>query len=180
MNAKVQELIEDAAAHRDRLWKSIEGISEEEAQRPPAEGKWSIAEILDHLLKSETATMKLYQRKLAEAQQRQILPDNRPGSERGSLDHMREQFRQPGRAPDIVVPEAGKPLSQLRQSLEQSRQRLLGLIDSLSEYDLSQLTHPHPLLGELNLYQWILVGGQHELRHAKQIERIRGEVAAFS
>lgn len=29
----------------------------------------------------------------------------------------------------------------------------------------------HPLLGELDLYQWLIFVGQHEGRHKKQIER---------
>lgn len=178
MNVKVQELLQDVAADRDRLWRSIEGASEEEAQRSPAEGRWSIAQMLDHLLKSERASAKLYQRKLTEAQQRQIPAETRTDSELGSLDHFREQFKQPREAPPIVLPEDGRALSELRRDLEESHRKLLEVIESLSSYDLSQLSHPHPILGDLNLYQWLLVGGQHELRHAKQIEKIRAGFAA--
>jgi hypothetical protein len=32
--------------------------------------------------------------------------------------------------------------------------------------------YPHPLVGMLNLYQWILFVGQHEGRHSEQIRDI--------
>jgi len=31
--------------------------------------------------------------------------------------------------------------------------------------------HTHPVLGELDLYQWLIFVGQHEGRHKKQIDR---------
>ncbi|MEA2712972.1 MAG: hypothetical protein QOK27_933, partial [Gemmatimonadales bacterium] len=42
---------------------------------------------------------------------------------------------------------------------------------------LGGLTFSHPLLGSLDLYQWILFVGQHEARHAAQIAELgRGQI----
>jgi hypothetical protein len=37
---------------------------------------------------------------------------------------------------------------------------------------LGDITVPHPVLGPLNLYQWVLFVGGHESRHAIQIREI--------
>jgi len=42
------------------------------------------------------------------------------------------------------------------------------MADGLS---LGEIKHNHPILGELDLYQWLIFLGQHESRHRKQIER---------
>jgi hypothetical protein len=36
---------------------------------------------------------------------------------------------------------------------------------------LGEIKHNHAILGELDLYQWLIFVGQHEGRHRKQIER---------
>ena len=36
---------------------------------------------------------------------------------------------------------------------------------------LGEIKHDHVVLGELDLYQWLIFLGQHEARHTKQIER---------
>jgi hypothetical protein len=43
---------------------------------------------------------------------------------------------------------------------------------------LGGIVYPHSMLGALTLYQWILFLGQHELRHAKQIQSISAQLCA--
>ena len=57
-------------------------------------------------------------------------------------------------------------------ALETSRRELLSAVAEGDGLALGTVTYPHPLLGDLNLYQWILFVGQHEARHAGQIREI--------
>jgi hypothetical protein len=50
---------------------------------------------------------------------------------------------------------------------------MLEAVEQLAAYDLTHLKYPHPLLGELDMYQWILIAGGHEGRHIAQIGRIK-------
>ena len=36
---------------------------------------------------------------------------------------------------------------------------------------IGEIKHTHAILGELDLYQWLIFLGQHERRHTRQIER---------
>jgi hypothetical protein len=38
---------------------------------------------------------------------------------------------------------------------------------------LSEIVQPHPVLGPINLYQWIAFVGAHEARHAAQVMELR-------
>jgi hypothetical protein len=41
---------------------------------------------------------------------------------------------------------------------------------------LGDISHPHPALGPLTLYEWIVFVGGHEIRHAEQIKEIGSEL----
>ena len=43
---------------------------------------------------------------------------------------------------------------------------------------LSEVLHTHPILGEINLYQWMLFVGSHKARHALQVREIAEELKA--
>ena len=45
---------------------------------------------------------------------------------------------------------------------------------------LSQVEHPHPIFGPLNLYQWVAFVGAHEARHAAQIREVGAQLAGSS
>ena len=47
---------------------------------------------------------------------------------------------------------------------------LQALLQSVDGLALGALTFEHPFAGVLNLYQWILILGQHEERHTRQIK----------
>ena len=57
------------------------------------------------------------------------------------------------------------------RSLEQSRKQLMATLIASTDVDLSAIKRPHPLLKDLDMYQWALFVAQHEERHRKQMER---------
>jgi hypothetical protein len=61
-------------------------------------------------------------------------------------------------------------------ALAESRRELLSALDLADGLALGQISFPHPLIGPLDLYQWVLFVGQHEARHAAQIEEIAGTI----
>ena len=45
-----------------------------------------------------------------------------------------------------------------------------------ADIDLSAIKRPHPVLQDIDMYQWALFVPQHEERHRKQMERTIAEV----
>ncbi|MBO0724356.1 MAG: hypothetical protein J2P52_02055, partial [Blastocatellia bacterium] len=43
----------------------------------------------------------------------------------------------------------------------------------LEAVDLSELTIPHPFLGPINAYQWMVLAAEHKDRHRSQIEKVK-------
>jgi hypothetical protein len=58
------------------------------------------------------------------------------------------------------------------EKLSASRGETLKILESTRGKDCSAYRYPHPFLGSLNVYEWFLMIGYHEARHAKQIREI--------
>jgi hypothetical protein len=68
-------------------------------------------------------------------------------------------------------PRADINISEAMEGLESSRQALRTAVASANGLALGEIKQDHPVLGELDLYQWLIFLGQHEGRHKRQIER---------
>ena len=106
-----------------------------------------------------------------------IGPDPRADSVLGVLDQFDvESSPRKVRSPGPFTPQKGLSRQDLLDGLASTREGLLDVLAKAGSYDLGELSFPHPVLGRLDGYQWLVYLGQHELRHLHQVERSRGEV----
>ena len=175
ISKKIQEIIDAVSSDRQSLLDSIGGLSDAQINHKQ-EGQWSISDILHHLALTDEANVKLISRMLKQAEALALPTDPTPdGSEIDSLAPFAEALKNRVQAPEFVRPHEHAPVEQSLARLEASRKRFVEVVEQLGQYDLSLLKYPHPLLGELNLYQWLVIAGGHERRHANQINRIKSE-----
>lgn len=173
MNPKVQEIINDIDGVRANLYAAVTDLSQEQLDFKPAPDEWSISEILSHLQVVEKGLPKLYTIMLQKAAEAGLQPET-DGSWLHSLDDAGlEVVTQKMPAPERVLPKAGIAKAELLESLRQSRQAVVDAVSQAGNHDLSGVKWPHPALGEINFYQWILFIGKHEMRHLGQINRLK-------
>ncbi len=153
----------------------VSGLSEREFAWRPAAGEWSAAEILDHIILSETGTSKVIRKMLKE--KAGSLP---PYPADDSVLSVRE-FPPP--PPDVSSPEGVRPKGPARAKAEvlaalaECRARTLESLASLAGADPRAAEFPHPVLGPINLYEWpALTIGSHERDHQAQIAGILREL----
>ena len=175
LSKKVQELIGALTQHRQALLDSVAGLSEAQFAYQPDDAAWTINDILHHLALTDEANAKLTSRALKHAQERDVSADPTPdASKLNCLDEALAPIRNTrAQAPEFVTPHDHLPVDQSLARLKDSRARMLEGVERLADYDLMQLKYPHPILGELDMYQWILIAGGHEGRHVAQIGRIK-------
>jgi len=175
VSKKIQELVDAISNMRQGLLDAVSGLSDAQLDYKPADGEWAISDILHHLALTDEANVKLINRSLKQAQTTGAPLDPTPDeSVLNCLDHMADALRDTkAQAPEFVRPQAHAPSEESLARLNATRVKMLESVEQLGEYDLSQLKYPHPLLGDLNLYQWILIAGGHERRHVAQIGRIK-------
>lgn len=169
----LQEIWRENAANREALRREIQRLSEGQLAFQPAPGKWSIAEILDHLHLAERSITRVLSKILQQAAGRGLI------GEPGSMEPLpyqidREIYNQPADAPESVRPSPERPLSQLLESLEESRERLLEVASRADGRVVGNVTIRHFQLGELHFYQWLALEAAHEAKHLAQIRQIKG------
>lgn len=173
MNRKVQEIVNDINAVRQHIYDTVAALSQEQMDFKPSSDAWSISEILSHLNMVEKGLPKLYAILLKKAEEAGWKPETE-GSMLDSLDYAQlNVVNQKISAPERVLPQAGIAKADLLAALQQSRQAIIDAVSPAGEHDLSDVKWPHPALGEINFYQWVLFIGKHELRHLGQINAIK-------
>lgn len=169
MNPRLEEIFAYAASTRDELLRAADA-PEEERSRRPSDGRWSVAENLEHLALVEAGTVTLLAKMLARARAAGLGPEREEGSVLRSLDeHGVEQAAHPIAAPSFVAPTGALTADASLASLARSRAALLAFYRDADGLDLGAVRARHVALGELDLYQWPLFVAQHERRHARQI-----------
>lgn len=177
MHRRLTELVNYAQVTRQELVAAVALVPETLRGRRMAQSAWSVAEVLEHLHRVERGIVRLISRGVERARAAGAEPEREESSLLGSLDELRLVSRQPAvAAPEPVMPRGDLSATDALAALEASRRDLLCAVAEGDGLALGTVTYPHPLLGDLNLYQWILFVGQHEVRHAGQIREIAAKL----
>ena len=141
----------------------------------PAPDRWSVAEICWHLQRVESGVAKLIRKRISEARAAGHPEESADSPLLGTRDRfgLADRTRRL-ESPASVAPPEAPVVEDAQRLLEESRALLRAAIAEADGLALGLIVHPHPVLGEINLYDWILFVGLHEQRHLHQI----GELAA--
>jgi len=173
MHPRTREVLEHLDTYHTELLRAVEAIPATMRDRQPAEGRWSVAAVLEHLAIVDEAIAGRLTTTLAVAREAGLSPEADEDSILRRLDI--NMILDRGR------PRTASPQSQPRRdvgaadALAHYEQAYAKVCDLVREYDglaLGAVTAPHPVLGEVDVYQWLLFLGAHEGRHADQIREI--------
>jgi hypothetical protein len=173
MHPRLAEVMDFVERKREELLQSFAGVSPEPMRRRVSDERWSVAEIIDHLRLVESSVARLVTKLAAEARARGVGEERATDSVLKTLDHLEvEAATHLMEAPSIVRPRPYADPADAILGLEESRRALREATASVSGLALGEIKHVHRGLGEeLDLYQWLIFLGQHEGRHARQIQR---------
>ena len=170
----VPQIFETIDETRERLYKRVESLTDEQANAQPTPDAWSVTGVIEHLTIMEDRLLRMLKVMLTKAE---------GASEGGnggsiemkpfSLDEFIERSRnEKYNAPEFVRPSGEAHLKELLARMHNSREELHTLQPRIEATDLSRVTYPHPVFGPLNFYQWLAFIGIHEERHLRQIKSI--------
>jgi len=152
---------------------AVGSLSQAQADWRPAPERWSVGEVLHHLILSNRSFARVVARLVAGGRREGLTahPDGRRSWPR--LRAVADiKASGPVKNPDRVTPTHGLPVEQLRRELLESHRAVALQIPDLAGLDLAALRLPHPLGFELNVFQWADITGAHERRHLRQIEAV--------
>jgi len=170
MHPRFAELTEYLAQQRRAVLAAAAAVPTEQWTERPAAERWSVSQILEHLHRVESGTAVLVAKRIAKAREAGHPPETQTSSVVGTL----ERFAVSDRSRPLVAPTIAEPTE---RKMAESRAALFSAIESGDGLALGEIRHTHIRFGELNLYEWILFIGEHEKRHALQIEEVAAQLA---
>ncbi len=166
-SAEREVVLKDLADSRDRLRATTQGLSKTQLAYRAAPGRWSVAENIEHLAVVEAGILSMIEKGLA-------APDS---SKRSAMDDPGLIADVAGRitrfqAPEFLAPTGRWRDDELLPQFDAARKRTQQFA-AATDADLRRHFLPHPVLGELDCYQWLLLTAAHCDRHRAQIEEVK-------
>ncbi len=161
-------------ATHDAFLKDIAGLSEKQWKFKPAPDRWSVAEVSEHIAVAESAIFGMIRSQVMTSP---ATPEKR--AEVAGKDQI-ILTRVPDRSHKVQAPEFLKPThrwaseAEVVKAFEDSRKATMDYVRTTTD-DLRDHFMPHPMLGPLDGYQWILLISAHSERHTKQIEEVKAD-----
>lgn len=156
---------------RGVVLKAVDGVTEDQARWKPAPERWSILEYIEHLAVSDDALVGLVKRSLESPAHVETEEERRAREQK-----IRETPvpRGVNRAPEHLKPVARfDSLAAAVSAFLAARERTIEYAQSTTD-DLRVHFVPHPVLGQLDAYQWLCGNARHAETHAGHVVEIRG------
>lgn len=174
-------LVRELESEREALLSVVRSIPVEHREVRPAPDCWTAAENLSHLAVVEQSAGKLFSVHARQLREAGAAADATVHATavieaftRFSV-HLRNTKLQ---APERVAPVANTTFEEALSQLAESRVRLMEAIVKANGLPLGNVTAPHPRLGEITLYEWLLMIARHEARHAGQLRELIAQLHA--
>ncbi|MEO8881431.1 MAG: DinB family protein [Gemmatimonadaceae bacterium] len=179
LHPRIQELLDYLDVHRRQLLETITSVPARLRETRPGEGHWSVAEVVEHLALIESRIAGLLTMKVAEARANGVGADTETSSVVASFKYPDSVI---DRTNKLVAPTVTQPTGTLdtdagTQALEKSRAMMVGALHNANGVSLEHLMQPHPILGAMNMYHWMVATALHDDRHALQIREIQQTLA---
>lgn len=181
MHPRIEEVINYLDTERTALREAVELVPPALRDQSPGTDRWSVAQVLQHLAMIEKRIGRGMTKWVADARAGGTGPETETTSVMNSLPLQAIADRSQRRsAPEEFRPQVDADAKSAWTALEQSRETLRAAILAGDGLALGAVVQPHPVLGPINLYQWVLFVGSHETRHMGQIREIAAEINAGS
>ncbi len=179
MHARLDELFTYLDAERAGLRAAVDLVPPGRRDARPADGRWSVAEVLEHLTLAEHRLSGLLSERLAAARGAGLGEERDASPVLPTLDLSPLADRSVRlEAPPPIVPSGTRSAAAAWPALVAARAGLKTAMTAGVGLALGEVTHPHPRFGPLSIYGWLAFVGAHEARHAAQIREIAAALAA--
>jgi len=160
-------LVADVEAARERVLAAVEGLTPAKSTWKPAPDKWSVAEILEHLVLAEQSGLEKIYRALES-------PATEANPNLGlSIEAIIERtWKGPVAAPPVATPQGAGTLDYWRAAFRACSLVVADLANKLEGKELSAIIFPHFLCGPLDARQRLEFLRFHMDRHLEQIRRV--------
>ena len=173
-DAERKELIKYLNETRKNFLDAIKGLSEAQWKFKSAPDRWSVAEVAEHIAVSEETLMGMVTDRILKSP---AAPEKKEAAQ-GKDELLKKQVTD--RSTKVQAPEMLKPTNrwateaELAKAFSASRDKNINFVKTTQE-DLRSHFGPHPILKDLDAYQWIILISAHSARHTAQINEVKAD-----
>jgi hypothetical protein len=172
---ELQQVLEQFAASEAHLVRLVEGLTPEQLTFRTAPDRWSIGEIVEHVIAVERRITRAIGKMIAAPSTRHERPDPAAADAAVWKHTINREAR-------LQAPEQVRPQGKFRvaaETVEEFRGVRVQTVEFVRTTDADWRGYiiPHMAFGDLDLYQWLIVLAMHGERHARQIEEIEADPA---
>ncbi len=168
MSTKLQDRIQALNERRNALLDELETLDAEDLEARPLPGKWSILEIVDHLVVAEREVF----HGLPDASQ---LVERKRGLKARlvySVVMMVLKYPIPVKIPSARMgPQGGRSLAELRREWDENQRWLHAYTGGLDRDGVAKAVFVHPVAGPMTVTLAVAMDQVHLDRHIRQIRR---------
>ena len=173
MTPTLQTLYDKIENQRKDILGILNHLTSEQLRQRPMPGKWSLAEIVSHIITAERMSVQYILKKV---QGIQAAANSGLWAE-VKINLLKVSQRLPGlkfRAPRHVVENTVtyKDLDQITREWERVRQDLQSLLEKIPDPLVNRMIYRHPFAGYLNIKQALIFFHEHIVHHTPQIKRL--------
>ncbi|MCI0434572.1 MAG: DinB family protein [Gemmatimonadetes bacterium] len=151
---------------------SIAGLSEAQWNFKPSPERWSVAECAEHIAVSEDMLFQLVTEKIVKSP---AVPGKKSPAEDEAVSKGVADRTNKFQAPEFLRPKSRWPTQDaLISHFKQSRDKTIAYAQTTTD-ELRSHFAPHPVLKELDAYQWLLLLSGHSERHTLQILEVKAD-----
>lgn len=151
---------------------AVSSLSDEQWKWKPTPERWSVGEVAEHILLSESALFSRMQKALASPPN----PDweKKTAGKTEFLLKVMAQRQGKAQAPEEIQPQGKLTREQIMTGFAEVRGKTLQFAtDTTLALKGYTSEHPFPIFNTLSAYQWLLYIPLHNMRHDKQIEEVK-------
>jgi len=173
MHPRTEEVLNYLDTQRKELRAAIDSIPTATRNTQPTANQWSVAQVLDHLTIVDRRVAAGVGKWIADAQASGLGQEEETTSVTGTIPNEKIVDRsRKVEAPEEIRPRTDIDAETAWAELEQARAKLRAAFLTGDGFALGQVVQTHPVLGPINVYQWMLFCASHEARHTLQIREI--------
>lgn len=171
MKTEFNTLYKALGEKREQLFSVLRNYSDDVLNQKPSAESWSVAEVIQHLMAADFATLRYLQKKTLDTSRSK----NAGLTNKIRLGLLKLAFALPFKykAPPVTTPKERSHLSLIEMDVKwkQIHDDTLSLINKLNDQDFKKELWLHPIGGKMNLFQMINFSNVHFDRHKEQIHR---------
>jgi len=157
---------------REKLKTTISGLTDEQAAKRAEDGKWTVAELVEHISIVDESMTKICAKLLNKAKAAGQAGDGSVSLSGDFIQRSMEVARTKLEAPEFVRPTSSQTISESLNRMDESQKIMDDIRPLFESVDGTAQKFPHPFFGEISAHEWLSLRGGHEARHIKQIEKI--------